>query len=179
MRIAFLLAFIALPLLEIGLLIKVGNWIGFWPTLGIVIGTALLGGAIIVQHGFRAAFDVRQAVLRGELPLNPIVDGALVVTAGTLLLTPGLAADVLGLLLLLPVVRGLVRDKLGWALFGGVGPASARPGDEVGATSRQGTDEVRGAAGESGSGPVIEGEFQRLGERAIDPDDPGGSSRRT
>lgn len=165
MRTALLFLLMSLPLLEIGLLIKVGGMIGFWPTLGIIVLTAMLGGAIIVQNGFSSALRIQEAMLRGEAPLGPILESAMVVAAGVLLITPGLIADSVGLLLLVPPLRRLAARSFARAMFGleqPQRPSGTRP-------ERPEADATRQPRGTSGDGPVIEGEFERLDERPVDP----------
>jgi len=100
-----LLAFIAVPMLEIALFIQVGGWIGLWPTLAIVILTALAGTALMRVQGLQALRRLQNAVERGQNPVGPIAHGALILVAGVLLLTPGFFTDAVGLALLLPPVR--------------------------------------------------------------------------
>lgn len=178
MRIAFWLVLAALPLIEIGLLIKVGGWIGFWPTLAIVVVTAFGGLAIMMQNGVTAALRVQQAMLEGEAPLLAMLEAAMVVMAGVLLITPGLLADALGLLLLVPPLRRLAARFVGrWLLL--LDPSAVRPDP----TGDRRFGERRGMGGgferpggeprppeNGGAGPVIDGEFTRLGERTVDPD---------
>jgi UPF0716 protein FxsA len=160
MRLAVLLFLVALPFLEIGLLIKLGGVIGGWQTFAIVIGTAILGGALIVQNGFNSAVRVQQSVQRGELPLAPMMDSALVVTSGVLLITPGPIGDCLGLVLLIPPLRRFLIARMSNRFFG--------PGEVGAAQARSGSQEDPAqAARPAGDGPIIEGEFQRLGERPM------------
>ncbi len=100
-----LVAFIAVPILEIALFIQVGGLIGLWPTLAIVILTALAGTALMRVQGLQALRRLQTAVERGENPVGPIAHGALILVAGVLLLTPGFFTDAVGLALLLPPVR--------------------------------------------------------------------------
>ena len=159
-RIAVVLMLFAWPLLEILLLVEVGGRIGFWWTLLLVVVTAILGMIVIVRQGFSAAQRMQQALMRGETPLLPMIDGAMIVTAGVLLVTPGLMADALGLLLLVPPARWLLADSIGRALFGVAAPtAEERPG------SLQGQEPRTGAGRSAGSGPVIDGDFTRVDER--------------
>lgn len=164
MRLVSLLVLVAWPLLEIGLLIKAGQALGFWPVLGIVIGTAVLGGAVIANNGLAMAFKVQEAMARGEPPVVEMMDGAMVALAGFLLMTPGLAADAVGLVLLIPPVRRLVARRLLRLSLGlsEAGPAAGRASPRRPAP---GAGERRG----NGDGPIIEGEFERLDERTLDP----------
>lgn len=99
---------LALPLIEIGLFVTVGAWMGLWPTLLVVIATAA-GGVAIIRHVGTATFGrLRAELARGGDPAGPLADGVLLLMAGFLLLAPGFFTDALGLLLLLPPVRKLL-----------------------------------------------------------------------
>jgi UPF0716 protein FxsA len=160
MTLAWLLLLVAWPLIEIAVLIKAGGVLGVWLTVAVVIVTGMLGVSVIMRNGLDSTFKVQDAVNRGEAPVAPLMESAVVATAGILLITPGLCADVIGLLLLVPPIRHLaVRGLLRWMLgMSEVDPAQAgeRPRGPDGRRPRQ-------------PGPVIEGEFERLGERPVDP----------
>lgn len=177
MRLAALLVLLSVPLLEIGVLVKVGQWLGLWWTLGLVLATAILGSAVIANQGFNAPFRMQEAVQRGETPIATMFDGALVWTAGFLLLTPGFISDCLGLILLLPPARRLLARWAAKQFFGmadfDVEIRTSRT-TQTGARPRPsetaGQSDGRAAHNESEDGPVIEGEFRRLDERTVDPD---------
>lgn len=105
LRLASLLAILAFPILEIGLLIRAGQSMGFWRLALIVIATAMLGSAVIRRTGLSVLTRARAQMERGGRSFNPLFDGLLQVTAGVLLIFPGLISDVLGLVLLVPAVR--------------------------------------------------------------------------
>ncbi|CAN5727702.1 hypothetical protein BH23PSE1_BH23PSE1_16670 [soil metagenome] len=101
---------VAVPILEIALFIQVGGFIGLWPTLAIVVATALAGTALLRRQGFETLRRLQASLEQGRDPLGPIAHGAMILVAGVLLLTPGFFTDALGLSLLLPPVRGaLIR----------------------------------------------------------------------
>ncbi len=107
---ALFLAFLLVPLIEIGLFIQVGGWIGLWPTLAIVMGTAILGTWLVRREGLLALAQVQDRMRSLRDPTEPLAHGALIIFAGALLLTPGFFTDTCGLLLLIPAVRaGLMR----------------------------------------------------------------------
>ncbi len=108
-----LLLFIAVPLLEIYLLIKVGGLIGAWPTVFLVVFTALLGAVLMRMQGFAAWRRVHDALLRGQLPALELMEGMFLLLGGVLLLVPGFATDVAGFLCLIPAVR---RYAVQWLL---------------------------------------------------------------
>jgi UPF0716 protein FxsA len=104
----FLLGLLALPIVEIALFIKVGQTIGLWPTLAIVVGAALLGGALLRQQGLAVLMQLRGNVAAGKLPGQTIADAALIGVAAVLLILPGFLSDVVGLSLLVPPIRAWI-----------------------------------------------------------------------
>ncbi|KEO54291.1 FxsA family protein [Thioclava pacifica] len=102
------LAFLAVPLIEIGLFIKVGGLIGLWPTLGIVLLTAIIGTSLVRREGARAMNDLRDSLNELRDPSRPLAHGAMILVAGVLLLTPGFFTDAVGILLLIPGIRDWV-----------------------------------------------------------------------
>lgn len=100
-----LLAFIAVPLIEIGLFIKVGGWLTLWPTLGIVLLTGVIGTFLVRQQGIRVLGELRSSMSQMRDPLSPLAHGAMILFAGALLLTPGFFTDTVGFLLLVPQLR--------------------------------------------------------------------------
>lgn len=107
-----LIAFIAVPMIEIGLFIKVGGLIGLWPTLGIVLLTAIVGSALVRKQGAAALAQLRGSLNELRDPTEPIAHGAMILFAGALLLTPGFFTDTVGILLLIPAVRAAVLRYL-------------------------------------------------------------------
>ncbi|ACR14604.1 FxsA family protein [Teredinibacter turnerae] len=124
----FTLLFIAVPILEMWLLIKVGSLIGALPTIGLVFLTAMLGLALLRQQGIQTLFRAQQRMQHGELPASEMVEGIFLAVGGALLLTPGFFTDAVGFCCLLPGVRQVI---LGWALknavFGKVNVRSDGP----------------------------------------------------
>lgn len=159
------LALLALPLLEIALLIRTGQKLGLWPTMAIIVGTGVLGIAVLVRQRFAVVSGVMNAVNEGKTPLAPVMDGAFLVLAGGLLFSPGLICDAAGLLLLVPPIRRLVARWTIGRLLQDADIQVAVHGD-----GRLAPDERAG-------GPVIEGEFERLGERGPGPKDDAGRKR--
>ncbi|ETX28713.1 FxsA family protein [Roseivivax isoporae] len=101
-------AFLAVPLIEIALFIQVGGLIGLWPTLGIVILTALVGTWLVRSEGAGAMNDIRRSFNELRDPSEPLAHGAMILIAGALLLTPGFFTDAVGFALLMPPVRQAV-----------------------------------------------------------------------
>jgi UPF0716 protein FxsA len=100
-----LLLFFTVPLVEIYVLIEVGGVIGAWPTIALVVLTAVIGAALIRAQGLATISRVQQELERGELPAVSIIEGALLLVAGALLLTPGFVTDTIGFLILVPPLR--------------------------------------------------------------------------
>lgn len=145
-RILFL-AFLLVPLAELYVLIKVGSVIGALPTVGLVIFTAVLGAILIRAQGLATVARIRASMDRGEVPAVEMLEGACLLVAGALLLTPGFVTDTVGFLLLLPMLR---RNMVLGLLERGV-IRSAAPGQHP----RPGPGPAPGA------GRVIDGEFRR------------------
>jgi UPF0716 protein FxsA len=125
-----LIAFIAVPLIEIALFIEVGGAIGLWPTLAVVVLTAVIGTALLRRQGLAEMRRLRAALDGHGDPSAPLVHGAMILFAGALLLTPGFFTDTIGFALLLPPVRdfvfGRIRERIiiqGARRGGGDGPA--------------------------------------------------------
>jgi UPF0716 protein FxsA len=112
-----ILLFIVVPIAELYVIIRVGEWIGVVPTLLILLGDALLGSFLLRHQGrsawrrFNAALDERR------FPGKEVADGLLITIGGTLLLTPGFISDIAGLILLIPPTRALIRRIL-WRIVG-------------------------------------------------------------
>jgi len=102
------LLFLAVPLIEIALFIQVGGLIGLWPTLAIVVLTAIAGTWMIREQGVREIGRLRRSFEELRDPTEPLASGAMILFAGALLLTPGFFTDAVGLLLLVPAVRRAV-----------------------------------------------------------------------
>lgn len=107
-----LLLFIAVPLIEIALFIQVGGLIGLWPTLGIVVLTAVLGTSLVRSQGAQAMARLRNSFDDLRDPTEPLAHGAMILFSGALLLTPGFFTDTLGFALLVPGVRNWVLREL-------------------------------------------------------------------
>lgn len=96
---------VGVPIVEIALFIEVGGAIGLWPTLAIVVLTALAGTVLMRIQGMQAMARLRTSLEQRRDPVGPIAHGAMILVAGMLLLTPGFFTDTVGLLLLIPPVR--------------------------------------------------------------------------
>ena len=142
------LAFIGVLILEIAVFVEVGGRIGLGPTVAVVVATALVGAALLRHQGLATLHRARHSLAQGRVPLAEVFDGLCLIFAGALLLTPGFVTDGVGLLLFAPGLRAVLRAILGRRL---VAPSPSPP---------------------PGAGPVIEGEFQRVGEEESEDGNP-------
>jgi UPF0716 protein FxsA len=152
LRFALLLVLIAFPLLEIALLIKVGQTIGIWPTIMLLIAAAGLGIVVIRQQGLSMVSRAFAAMNEGKPPIGPVFDSFVVIMAGFFLMIPGLLTDAVGLLLLVPPIR---RMAIGWATSGLFATSTT-----TGPQAKQ--DERRHV--------VIEGTYKRLNDTPRKPE---------
>lgn len=149
------LLFVVVPILELVLLIQIGQVVGLMPTLALVVLTGLGGAALARAEGLRVLFQFRRELASGRLPGQALLDGISVLIGGAFLLTPGVLTDVAGLSLLFPVTRRWiqrrVRARLQRALTDGtirvvtMGPGGIRasgpfPGGGPGGTSEGQSD---------------------------------------
>ncbi|KAB0302504.1 membrane protein FxsA [Vibrio fortis] len=107
-----LLLFIFVPIIEIGLFIQVGGFLGLWPTIALVLVTAFVGASLVRSQGIQTLMSVQGRLQQGEMPAQQILEGVMLAVAGVLLLTPGFMTDALGMLVLLPAPRAAIAKKL-------------------------------------------------------------------
>ncbi len=112
MLLPLVLLFVVVPLAELFVIIQVGQAIGVWWTIGILIADSILGSVLMRSQGRSAWRRFNDALRAGRVPAREVIDGALVIFGGALLLTPGFLTDILGLVLLLPPTRAVVRAVL-------------------------------------------------------------------
>lgn len=110
LKLALLLTLV--PILELFVLIPLAGQIGFWPTLGIVIATGIAGAWLGKQQGLEALRKIREQLATGALPGDAMLDGLLVLIACTLLVTPGVLTDAVGITLLIPPARKPLKALL-------------------------------------------------------------------
>lgn len=108
----FVLALVLLPVVEIAVLILVGQAIGVWWTLGLIVVIALLGAWVAKRESGRTMIALRRAMESGRMPADEVTDAILVMTGGFLFLLPGFVSDVFALILVLPFTRPLARRLL-------------------------------------------------------------------
>lgn len=97
--------FVAVPIIEIGLFIQVGGWLGLWPTLAIVVLTAFLGTILVRGQGTAAMGNIKSNLNEFRDPTESLAHGAMILVSGILLLTPGFFTDAAGFALLVPPIR--------------------------------------------------------------------------
>ena len=163
-----LLLFIFVPIIEIGLFIKVGGFLGFWPTIALVLITAFVGASLVRSQGLQTLMNVQSRLQQGELPAQQIVEGVMLAVAGVLLLTPGFMTDALGMLILLPAPRAAIAKYLmskmvvrsvGGGFQGGFGAQGGFEQDPFQRNPFHQSDE---------KGNTFEGEFERKDDDSND-----------
>jgi UPF0716 protein FxsA len=127
MLLPLVLLFIAVPIAELAVIIQVGQAIGVWWTIAILIADSLLGSWLMRHQGRSVWRRFNDTVQAGRVPAREVLDGALVIFGGALLLAPGFITDVLGLVLLVPPARALVRAILSRRLAHRMVASATRP----------------------------------------------------
>lgn len=158
MAVAILLSLILLSAAEIAVFILVGDAIGVWRTVALVFLSFLAGILVLRVQGVMTLVRVREALQRGETPAAELFEGACLLIGGILLIIPGLLTDVVGLLLLLPPVRGLARRFI-WSRFAG------RTEIRTAGAPRGPRGPGGGGPGSRRPGPIIEGDFEEVPTR--------------
>lgn len=104
------LAFTLIPALELALLIQVGSYIGIGNTILIILLTATVGAYLVRSEGTGVMFRLQKNMQEGIFPGEELIDGAMILVSGALLLTPGFFTDVIGFLMVLPFTRGHIKN---------------------------------------------------------------------
>ena len=104
-----LLLFIAIPAVELILLLKIGGFIGIFPTVGIILATGVLGAALARQQGLGVLQQLQEEMQTGHMPAGPLADGIIILVAAALLMTPGFVTDLVGFLCLVPASRAILK----------------------------------------------------------------------
>ena len=172
----FLLAFVVVPLVELALLVQVGRWVGLWPTIGLVLLTGIVGGALARAQGLRTLARIQAEMAQGRMPGRALLDGAAILGGGALLLTPGVLTDVVGFALLVPFARKLLYGVLLHRITRAVSQGRIRvwsagfpgPGGGAGPGGEWGPRETR-----PGEGPAEEQPYRPGQDRTVSrPDRP-------
>jgi UPF0716 protein FxsA len=110
MLIRLFLLFTIIPVVEIYLLIKVGSLIGALPTVALLLAISMAGAWLVRHQGFEILRRIQDELAQGRLPAAELLDGAMVLVGGVMLLTPGFFTDALGLFFLMPVSRAVIKQ---------------------------------------------------------------------
>lgn len=150
---ALVVVFIVVPLAELYVILRVGDEIGLLWTLLILVADSILGALLLRSQGRAVWRRFNEAFRAGRMPHREVIDGVLVIFGGAFLITPGFLTDIVGLLLLVPPTRALVRRvitrRLGTRIAGGVADATVSRGRPP----RRGDWDVEGTASEYDAPP--------------------------
>ncbi len=136
MPLAFIpLALLIVPVVEIAAFIVIGDAIGLWPTLLMILVTAVLGTILLRRQGLALFAQMRREMDAGRVPARELADAAMLLAAGILLLTPGFVTDAIGFALFLPPVRAAIRTFVA-SRVRVVGPGGLDMGDMMGRTEQ-------------------------------------------
>jgi UPF0716 protein FxsA len=103
------LLFTIIPVIELALLIKVGSFLGVFNTVLVVILTAVVGAYMVRSEGIGVMYRIQKSMQEGVFPEEELINGAMILVAGALLLTPGFFTDVLGFIMVFPVSRNIIK----------------------------------------------------------------------
>ena len=145
MGLILLLLFVGFPVLEISVFISIGALIGLWPTLAVIVATAMVGAFFVKKQGLATLYSAQQNINNGQLPVEELFDGLFLIVSGLLLITPGFVTDGVGFLLFLPQFRVLLKRFISNVL---VARTTARVYTNTGHTKP--------------NNPIIDGEFEEL-----------------
>jgi UPF0716 protein FxsA len=143
--------FIVIPIAELYVIIQVGQAIGALPTIAILLADSIIGSLLLRAQGRSAWKRFNDALAAGRVPAREVLDGALVIFGGAFLITPGFLTDIVGLLLLLPPTRALIR-RVTVRVFSRrfvvstVGSAAGAAGARTARRHSNGTGDVEGTA---------------------------------
>jgi UPF0716 protein FxsA len=151
-------AFIVVPLVEIFVLIQVGQVIGAWWTIALLIADSIFGTWLIKREGARSWAALRDSLQTGRMPARELADAGLIVVGGTLMLTPGFVSDILGILLILPFTRPVARRALTRVAASRLLGPMAGPRGPGGPGAPGGGPPNARRPGPGPEGPVVQGE---------------------
>lgn len=112
MFLKLLAIFIGIPIIELGILIKLGQEVGLLPTLGLIVVTGFIGAVLTRYQGWQVMTRIEAELQVGRVPAEELLDGVMILIGGIVLLTPGLLTDLLGFLLLIPSTRQIFKKRL-------------------------------------------------------------------
>jgi UPF0716 protein FxsA len=122
-------AFLVVPIVELAVILQVGQLIGTLPTVALLLAVSVAGAWLVRREGAAAWRRLRTALAQARMPATEVVDGALVLLGGALLLTPGFVTDALGLLLVVPPTRAVVNRAVRGRVRGAFGLEPPRDAD--------------------------------------------------
>jgi UPF0716 protein FxsA len=120
------LLFIVVPILELVILIQLGQFMGLWPTVALVLGAGFAGAALARLEGMRVFLQFQRELAAGRVPTQAMLDGLSVMVGGAFLLAPGVLTDIAGLLLLFPPTRRWIQRRVLKSIERGVANGSVR-----------------------------------------------------
>ena len=145
-----LILFTVVPLVELWLLLWIGSRTGLVFTVSLVLATGILGAALARQQGWQAWRGIHEQLARGQMPTSALVDGLMILTAGTLLITPGVLTDLVGFSLLVHPLRSLLKRRVATWL-------KSRTDVHINTSHSEDIPETQS----SNQSPVIDAEFTR------------------
>ena len=164
------LLFVGIPLLELFVLIQLGQIVGLWPTIGVVVLTGFLGASLARHQGLRTLWQIQGELARGRLPGTALFDGLAILVGGALLLTPGILTDLLGFSFLLPFTRRLLLRRIRKSLEAGLQRGTVQVIQFGRFGSGFGMGGFKGAG--MGEGSETEESPPRTGEIVVEPREP-------
>src|SRR5882757_2891758 len=165
MGLLLVLLFIVVPIAELYVIIQVGEWIGVWPTLLLLLLDAIVGSWLLKHEGRAAWRRFNKALAERRVPAAEVADGFLVILGGALLIAPGFITDIFGILFLIPPTRALARKVLYRLTVGRVAIVGF-PGGSMGGFG------TRPRGGQAGNGANRSYDYDVDAEEVRD-DDPG------
>ena len=169
------LLFVVVPILELILLLELGQLVGLWPTLGLVLATGVAGAALARAEGMRVFWAFQSELAAGKLPGQALQDGISVLVGGAFLLTPGILTDFVGFSLLLPPTRRWIQARLRSSMEKRIRDGSVRfvvtgAGPLGGFGFRDGDGSFQGGPFGGGSQPSHPGDLDPSKEIRVDSD---------
>ena len=166
MGLVFFALFLLVPIIEIIGFMQIGSLIGLWPTLGVVILTAIAGSMLLRHQGMAVLFRTQSLIQEGKIPVDEMIDGICLAIAGALLLTPGFFTDIFGFLLFIPPFRRTLAKSvfkkyiLPRTTFFANGTAfNGESADQFKNDFNNNHSHSNHEFHDDGSGPIIDGEF--------------------
>jgi UPF0716 protein FxsA len=153
------LFFFIIPLIEIYFLVQVGEQIGAWYTVLLVIITAVIGVSLLRQQGMKTLLKANQAMQAGQMPAQEMFDGLILAVVGVLLVTPGFFTDALGFILLIPLVRKVLMRSLLHKLVGSM--SFSQSSAQYRSSGRAETPQQPEDLSHSNTNRTIEGEYKK------------------